>query len=197
MRRQRKLMKERKTRGKPSKVNQLPDAIKSKLDQLLRDGRLTQTAILNKINKMIEEAELAQDEQLSKSGLNRYSSKMQEIGSRIAQARAVSEQWVAKLGDKPSGDVSKILIEMVRTLAFDSVLDASNSDQPVHPKFIKDLAIGIEKLEKAATESTKREKEIRKAFAEEAAALVEDAVVQAGLTSDGANAIKREILGIV
>jgi Bacteriophage Mu, Gp27 len=197
MRRRRKMMKaERKTRGKPSKVNQLPDAIKNKLDQLLRDGRLTQTAILEKINKMIDEAELDEDEQLSKSGLNRYSNKMQAIGSRIAQARAVSEQWVAKLGDKPSGDVSKILIEMVRTLAFDSVLDASNADQPVHPKFIKDLAIGIEKLEKAATESTKREKEIRKAFAEEAAALVEDAAVQAGLTTDGANAIKREILGI-
>lgn len=188
--------KQRKTRGKPSKVHQLPENIKAKLDQLLRDGKLTQSAILEKVNALIEEAGLDDEDKLSKSGINRYSTNMQTVGQRISEARAVSEQWVAKLGDKPSGDVSKILIEMVRTIAFDSVLDASNSDEPVHPKFIKDLAIGIEKLEKAATESTKREKEIRQAFAEEAAALVETAAAQAGLTSAGANAIKREILGI-
>jgi len=188
--------KERKTRGKPSKVHQLPDNIKAKLDELLREGKLTQSTILDKVNRLIEEAGLDDSDKLSKSGINRYSTNMQTVGQRIAEARAVSEQWVAKLGDKPSGDVSKILIEMVRTIAFDSVLDASNSAEPVHPKFIKDLAIGIEKLEKAATESTKREKEIRKAFAEEAAALVEGAAQQAGLTSDGADAIKREILGI-
>jgi len=186
----------RKTRGKPSKVHQLPETIKAKLDELLRDGKLTQSAILEKVNALIEDAGLNNSDKLSKSGINRYSTTMQTVGQRIAEARAVSEQWVAKLGDKPSGDVSKILIEMVRTLAFDSVLDASNSAEPVHPKFIKDLAIGIEKLEKAATESTKREQEIRKAFAQEAAELVDNAAVQAGLTTDGANAIKREILGI-
>ncbi len=187
---------ERKTRGKPSKVHQLPENIKTKLDELLRDGKLTQSAILDKVNALILDAGLDHSDKLSKSGINRYSTNMQTAGQRIAQARAVSEQWVAKLGNKPSGDVSNILIEMVRTLAFEQVLKVSNSDETVEPKFIKDLAIGIEKLEKAATESTKREKEIRKTFAEEAAALVEDAAVQAGLTTAGANAIKREILGI-
>ena len=86
---------------------------------------------------------------------------------------------------------------MVRTLAFESVLKASDGEEPVDPKYIKDLAIGIEKLEKAAPESTKREQEIRKAFAEEAATTAEEIAVQAGLTTEGANTIKKQILGLV
>ncbi len=187
---------ERKTRGKPSKVHQLPENIKTKLDELLRDGKLTQSDILEQVNALIKQAGLADTEKLSKSGINRYSTNMQTVGARIAEARAVSEQWVAKLGNKPSGDVSNILIEMVRTLAFESVLKASDGEEPVDPKYIKDLAIGIEKLEKAATESTKREQEIRKAFAEEAAATAEEIAVQAGLTNEGANTIKKQILGL-
>ena len=187
---------ERKTRGKPSKVHQLPENIKTKLDELLRDGKLTQSDILEQVNALIKQAGLADTEKLSKSGINRYSTNMQTVGARIAEARAVSEQWVAKLGNKPSGDVSNILIEMVRTLAFESVLKASDGEEPVDPKYIKDLAIGIEKLEKAATESTKRDQEIRKAFAEEAAATAEEIAVQAGLTNEGANTIKKQILGL-
>ena len=108
----------------------------------------------------------------------------------------MSKQWVDQLGGKPTGEVSKVLIEMVRTLAFDQVLKMSESGEIVEPKFIKDLAVGVEKLEKAATESTKREKEIRKAMAEEAAERAAEVAKAAGLTADGAAQIKREILGI-
>ena len=85
---------------------------------------------------------------------------------------------------------------MVRTLAFDQVLKLSESGEVVPPKFIKELAVGVEKLEKAASESTKREREIRKAMAEEAAERAESAAKAAGLTTEGAAQIKREILGI-
>lgn len=187
----------RKKRGKPSKIDQLPAEIKSKLDELLRDGKLTQKAILEQVNELILDAGLSDDDTLSAAGVNRYSTQMASTGQRIAEARAVSEQWVSKLGAKPSGEVSQILIEMVRTLAFEQVLNAANEGEPVHPKYIKDLAIGIEKLEKAASESVKREKEIRKAFAEEAAAKAEQVAAQIGLTADGAMEIKKQILGIV
>ena len=187
---------ERRTRGKPSKIKLLPDAIKTKLDELLRDGKMTQAAIVEHVNTLIIDAGLSIDDQISKPGINRYSTQMHTAGQRIQEARAVSEQWVAKLGNKPSGDVSQILIEMVRTLAFEQVLKKSQSGETVEPKFIKDLATGIEKLEKAATTSHKREKEIRLAFAEQAADAAEEVAKQAGLTSDGIAMIKREILGI-
>jgi hypothetical protein len=187
----------RKTRGKPSKIKLLPAAIKTKLDELLRDGKMTQAAIVDHVNVLIIEAGLSADEQISKPGINRYSTQMHTAGQRIAEARAVSEQWVAKLGDAPSGDVSQILIEMVRTLAFEQVLNKSQSGDAVEPKFIKDLATGIEKLEKAASTSHKRAKEIRSEFASQAADAAAEVGKQAGLTQDGISLIKREILGIV
>jgi hypothetical protein len=189
-------MSDKRTRGKPSKIDQLPDDIKSELIELLRDKSVTQTEVLERVNTLIREAGLPKEEHISRSGLNRYATRMATVGSRIQEAREVSKQWVDQLGGKPTGEVSKVLIEMVRTLAFDQVLKMSESGEIVEPKFIKDLAVGVEKLEKAATESTKREKEIRKAMAEEAAERAAEVAKAAGLTADGAAQIKREILGI-
>ena len=182
-------MTDKRTRGKPSKIDQLPEDIKSELIELLRDKSVTQTEVLERVNGLIRDAGLPDDEQL-------YATRMATVGSRIQEAREVSKQWVDQLGDKPTGEVSKVLIEMVRTLAFDQVLKLSESGEVVPPKFIKELAVGVEKLEKAASESTKREREIRKAMAEEAAERAESAAKAAGLTTEGAAQIKREILGI-
>lgn len=181
------------TRGRRSNVHLLPDSVKAELDKLLRDGRMTQQDILAQVNEL---AEAAGAKGLSRSGLNRYSTKMEQMGSRIREAREVSDAWVAKLGTEPSGDVSQLLIEMVRTLAFDSVLQHAESGEPLEPKLIKELSIGIEKLEKAAETSQKREIELRKQFAEQAADAAETAAKAAGMTKAGAEAIKREILGI-
>lgn len=186
----------RTTRGRASKVDLLPDEIRSALHAMLRDKRHTQTDIREAVNELIDEHGLPDELKLSRSGLNRYASNMEQVGSRIREAREVSKQWVAKLGAEPEGDVSRVLVEMVRTLAFDSVIKMSESEKPLEPKFIKELAIGIERLEKAASESQKRELEIRKQIAAETADAVDSIVKQAGLTADTIADIKRQILGI-
>ncbi|WP_102798738.1 DUF3486 family protein [Bowmanella denitrificans] len=189
-------MTDKRTRGKPSKIDQLPEDIKAELIELLRDRSVTQTYVLEKVNSMIRAAGLPEEEELSRSGLNRYATQMATVGSKIQEAREVSKQWVDQLGDKPTGEVSKILIEMVRTLAFDQVLKLSESDKVVEPKFIRQLAQGVKDLEEAATKSHKRQQEIRKAFAEEAAAQAEKTASAAGMTAEGVAQIKREILGL-
>jgi hypothetical protein len=189
-------MTDKRTRGKPSKIDQLPEDIKAELVELLRDTSVTQSHVLRQVNKLIEAAGLPDDEKISRSGLNRYATRMTTVGGRIQEAREVSKMWVDQLGSKPTGEVSMVLIEMVRTLAFDQVLSLSESGEPVPPKFIKELAIGVEKLEKAASESTKREKEIRKAMAEEAAQEAADVASAAGMTAEGVEQIKKQILGI-
>lgn len=187
---------ERKRRGKVSKIALLPGEIKAKLDELLRDGKLMQKDILLVVNKLIDEAGLSDDKKLSAAGVNRYSTQMFEAFSRIQQSRAVAEQWVVQLGDKPLGDVGKMLIEMVRTLVFETTMNASSSDEPMEPKMIKELSLAINNLEKAANESIKREKEIKKAFADAAAETIDQTAKQAGLTSEGATLIKKQILGL-
>lgn len=190
-------MTERKKRGKPSKIDLLPAVLKAELDALLRDGKNNQKDIVAAINQRIEAQGLDDELKLSASGVNRYSTKMETIGNDIRQAREITEMWVAKLGTKPTGEVSQLLMEMLRTQLFKLLVKANdNPDDVLDPKTINDLALGIQRLEQASMINMKREKEIRKAFAEEAAAQVEGIAAQVGLTSEGADLIKQQILGI-
>lgn len=190
-------MTERKKRGKPSKIDLLPEGIKTVLNELLRDGKMNQKDILNAVNQQIEAAGLSNDLKLSASGVNRYSTKMETIGNDLRQAREITEMWVAKLGTKPTGEVSQLLMEMLRTQLFKLLVKANdNPDDVLDPKTINDLALGIQRLEQASMVNMKREKEIKKAFAEEAAEVAETAAVQAGLSIEGAKDIRNMILGI-
>ncbi|PHS66355.1 MAG: hypothetical protein COB09_02525 [Thalassobium sp.] len=185
------------TRGRGSKVEQLPDEVKTFLDSLLRDRQFTQQEILDEVNKQIDALGLSEDEKLSRSGLNRYASKMEAIGKRMRETNAIADAWVNRLGDKPTGQVGNLLIQMTRSMAFDIALAAQeNEDEPASLGMLKELALTIQRLEKASMDSLKREKEIRKAFAEEAAAKAETVAKQAGLTARAVQTIKNEILGI-
>ena len=62
---------------------------------------------------------------------------------------------------------------------------------------IKDLAVGIERLEKAASENVKREEEIRKKALEEAAARAGEAARAQGLGEDQARFWREKVLGVV
>jgi len=160
----------RKKRGKPSKIDLLPDTIKTELNALLRDGKLTQKAIVAKVNQLIAESGLDDSIKVSASGVNRYSTQMETIGHDIRQAREMAELWVAKLGNKPTGEVSQLLMEMLRTQSFKLLVKANDDPNEVlDPKTIGELALSIQRLERAALLSIEKEKQIRQAFAEEAA----------------------------
>ncbi|UIA93072.1 DUF3486 family protein [Erwinia tracheiphila] len=190
-------MQDKRTRGRPSKIDLLPSVIRDQLHGLLRDKRHTQEDIRAAVNELIDGHGLGDDMKLSRTGLNRYASRMEEIGSKIRQSREVAEVWCAKLGDAPTSDVGKLLQEVVRTLAFETGMAMSENGEPVEPKAISQLALAIQRVEQAAMTSLKREKEIRAAFAAEAADKAEKSFKQAGLTADAAADIRRQILGIV
>jgi uncharacterized protein DUF3486 len=187
----------RKKRGKPSKIDLLPDTIKTELNTLLRDGKLTQKAIVAKVNQLIEESGLDDTVKVSPSGVNRYSTQMETIGHDIRQAREMAELWVAKLGNKPTGEVSQLLMEMLRTQSFKLLVKANDDPNEVlDPKTIGELALSIQRLERAALLSIEKEKQIKKAFAEQAAEQIDQAATQIGLTVEGAELIKQTILGL-
>lgn len=143
----------------PSSIDRLPDDIRVQLQELLRDPRVTQLEATARINEILSEQ--GQD-QLSKSAVNRYAVRMEKIGAKIRQSREVAQMWIAKLGTEPQGEVGKLLNEMVRNLAFDLSTKMLDEEVPVEPKMLRDLAIAIERLEKAASENVKREEEIRR-----------------------------------
>ncbi|EFF4920193.1 DUF3486 family protein [Escherichia coli] len=187
---------QRPTRGRLSKVDLLPDSIREQLHQMLREKRHTQEEIREAINALIDEHNLPEEMQLSRTGLNRYAIRMEKVGAKIRASREMAEVWAAKLGSAPTSDVGKLLMEFVKTLAFETSMSMAEGDKPVAPKALGQLALVAQRLEAAAMTSHKREKAIRDAFAQEMAEKTEELVRTGGLSGSAADTIKRDLLGI-
>ncbi|MGL0943367.1 DUF3486 family protein [Vibrio vulnificus] len=187
--------------NRKSKVELLPEDIRTTLNVFIRSGNMTQKDILEAVNQMIDDAGLGDDAKLSRTGFNRYAKRMEEVGQRLRQSREVAEVWVSKLGDAPASDVGKLLQEFVRTMAFDTsmkMMEASEGEdgEVISPKALGQLALVVQRIETAAMSSMKREKEIRAAYAAEAAEKTEAVAKKAGLTAETVKMLKAELLGI-
>ena len=188
-------MSEKNTRGRASKVDLLPPNIKTQLAMMLRDKQFSQTEILQEINDLIRDCGLPDEMQLSKTGLNRYASRMEKVGAKIRQAREVAEIWTKQFGEMPQSDIGKTVIELVKHLAFE--MSSQYAENGIaEPKELAMLALTVQRLEAAASLSYDRERKIRKEVAQLAAETAEKVVAQAGLSKDTVDRLKAEILGI-
>ncbi|KEQ19180.1 DUF3486 family protein [Endozoicomonas numazuensis] len=181
------------TRNRKSRIKLLPKKIKEELDRLIREGRMTQTQILDEVNQLCE---AHGENPISQSGMSRYSKEMDEMGQQIRELREVSSVWVAKLGEAPTSDVGKMLLESVRTLAADVIMEMRKDRGKIEPKALNQLALVMQRVEQAAMASHKRETEIRKVFAEEAANTVTDELRGSdGMSEQLENRIREILLG--
>ncbi|WP_232513290.1 phage protein Gp27 family protein [Zobellella denitrificans] len=120
----------------------LPEPIRRELDAMLRDGRLTQQDILDGINDLIEQHNLPEDMQLSRSGLNRYATRIESIGKDLRELREVSNALVSQLGDKPTGDLSRMILEIGRTQLFKAMMrQAESPNEEVDIGMVKDAML--------------------------------------------------------
>ena len=181
------------TRNRKSRIKLLPKAIKAELDKLLREDRMTQADMLKQINALCEKHG---EEKVSQSSLSRYQKHMDEMGQQIRELREVSDVWVSKLGEAPTSNVGKMLLEAVRTLAADVIVQMKRDKGSVEPKALNQLALVMQRVEQAALATHKREKEIRAAFAEEAANTVTDELRGAdGMSEELEDRIRQILLG--
>lgn len=182
--------------GQPSSIDLLPQEAREALHAWLRDPAITQLEATSRTNALLEE--IGVDHRVTKSAVNRYSIKMEDVGARLRQAREVSEMWIANLGSQPQGQLGKLLNEIVRTMAFETTMAAADSGKPLPPKMIKDLALAIQRLESAANMNEEREKKIRDEertrAAEAAAQAIEKKGKTAGVSKDGIAAMQAAIM---
>jgi len=185
---------------KTSTIDLLPADIKAKLQELLRDPRATQLAATAKINAIL--AADGHEERVSKSAVNRYAQRMEEIGAEIRESREMAEMWIGQLGATPQGVVGNFINETLRTLALDvSLIVKKGSNARNTPKTVKmlnTLALSMQRLEQAATINVKREGEIKKQVIQDAVKAVDEVAGRrkGGLSDEAANEIRRKILGI-
>ena len=188
-----------KTKNTKSKIQQLPADIRSQLAAMLRSGDMSQKDILAEVNQLILEAGLPPEEQISRTGLNRYSKQVEAAGSRIAKAREMAEVLTSKLGDAPTSQIGNLMAENMKTMAWETsmaLMEATEDGEMIDIKQFNQLALAYQRISQSSILNQKLEKEIRAAFAAEAADKAEKIVKQAGLTAETAADIKRQILGI-
>jgi len=184
--------------GKPSSIIRLPEDILEKLQELLRDPRVTQLEATARINEILEEQ--GHEERLTKSAVNRYDLSMRQAGEKLQQSREIAKMWIGKLGAAPQGQVGNLVNEVLRTLAFDLSLklqDAELTEESIPDVIanLKALSLAVQRLESGATMNVKRETEIRKQAIEEAAKTVDKTARNAGVTPETI-ALIHEALGI-
>ena len=184
------------TRGKMGRIQQLPPAIKSKLDELLRDN-VSQAEIVRRLATPLEQIG---EKRLSAATVNRYAAKVEQVGVRMRQAREVAEVWVAKFG-KSESKLSQHIIEVLRVLVFEHAIkiaeaqDAAGGDgadaPPLSADAMASLALVVQRLERAAEMGANRERKVR----QEMAVKVEAEAERQGLSSEIASALRAALLG--
>lgn len=178
--------------GIVSSIKTLPPDLLEKLQELLRDPRVTQLDATRRINAILLEQG---EDPLSKSAVNRYWLKMDKVGARLQQSREVAQMWIGKLGNEPQGEVGKLLNEVVRNLAFECSMQMAEAEGSIDPKMLQALAIAIEKLEKASSENEKRDAQIRKQAREEAAQELTEGLKNDGISPELEASIRRILIG--
>lgn len=183
------------TRGRASKVDLLPPNIKTQLAMMLRDKQYSQAEILQEINDLIADCGLPESMQLSKTGLNRYASRMEKFGAKIRQSREIAQVWAKQLGETPQTDIGRLLMEAVKTMAFELTLNADEKGIK-DPKFLNQLALISQRIEQAESLSFKREQAIRQETIKRAAEAVEEAAKETGASMEDVTKMVKAIYGL-
>ncbi len=169
---------------------------------MLRDASNSQADILIAVNQLILDAGLDETATISRSGLSRHAQKTEAIGKRLRELRATTQALTAELGDKPTGDTTKMILEMGRSQLFAAMQHQMlnpDDDGGVDIGMIKDAMLAAQRLEATAMKAHQREKEIQKAYAEQLAQELDEKAKNDALpqTQEEMMAFfKRDILGL-
>lgn len=179
--------------GRKSTVAQLPREITEACNALIRDGHT-----IDQIVAALQS--LGAD--VSRSAVGRYVKSARESMEKYRQAQEVAKVWVDKLEAEPSGDVGRLLPEMLRVVAFQTLTNMGESDASVGAmdvmllaKALKDIA-GTQKTSIDTELLMRKVREETKAKADAAAAEVEQLTRNAGMSEELVSSIRARILGV-
>ncbi len=170
--------------ARKSNITQLPVGVREAVDEAIREGRATIAEIVALIRSLGGDA--------SKSAVGRYKQRAESAMARYREAQEVAKVWVGKLQTDPEGDVGRLLAEMLRTTAFQTLGDLDEGtpqDVMFLAKALKDLA-GADKL------TADRILAVRREAAKEAAEKVSAVGKSKGLSKATVDELRKEILGV-
>ena len=183
--------------GRKSTVDLLPPSLKDKLLSLLAKPEVTQQEITDIIN------EEAGETVVSKSAVNRYAQKMEEVSRKNREATAIAKVYLQQVEEGTGNTLGKVAIEQLRMIVFDLLMGIDQMPKDAtDPEGLMNLTTGINKVAKAlrdhetASETNAKMEEQIKARTVIVAEEVEQTVKSSGLSDRAVEEIKAKILGI-
>ncbi|GKS96997.1 phage protein Gp27 family protein [Acidovorax sp. SUPP2825] len=179
--------------GRPSTVGKLPKALVEACNGLIRDGR-TIDEILAALQQLGAE--------VSRSAVGRYVKGARESMEKYREAQEIAKVWVDKLEAEPSGDVARLLPEMLRTVAFQTLTQMGESEKAAGAMDVMLLAKALKDIAGTSKTNLDTELQLRKlrseiqAKANAAASAVEQMTRQAGMSDELVSTIRARILGV-
>lgn len=170
--------------GRKSAIKQLDPAIREAADAAIREGRATIEEITALINSM--------GGAVSKSAVGRYKQQAEAQMARYREAQEVAKVWIGKLQADPEGDVGRLLAEMLRTTAFQTLGDIEAGS----PQDVMFLAKALKDLASADKLTADRILLVRREAAKDAAEKVSSVGKAKGLSAETVAELRKEILGV-
>ncbi|MBA2411073.1 MAG: DUF3486 family protein [Gammaproteobacteria bacterium] len=170
-----------------STITLLDPRIREAVDRLIRENRATIDDIVASIDGLA-----------SRSAVGRYVKSAREQMAKYREAQEIAKVWIGKLEAEPEGDVGRLLSEMLRTVAFEQISKRADGEAST-PLEMSLLARTIKDLSAADKTSADRLLRVRREVQVKAEKVAEEVVQtarKAGLTAEGAAAIRARILGI-
>lgn len=184
----------KKSRGNLSTIDLLPEDIRVRLAEALRSRELTQKQIVEHFNSLLAERGAPA---LSYSAVNRYSKSIEAHRAQMREAQVAAEAIVGGLDEAPESDLGRAVTQIVKSLTFDLVMRerdaAAGEDRAIDPDLLGDIALTIQRLERAASIGQERELKLRSIFEKECSQKLDDAVARGEMAAQAAEDARRHM----
>lgn len=173
--------------SRPSSITQLDPKIKEAVDTAVREGRTSIDQLVELINSLGGEA--------SRSAVGRYVKTANERMEEYRQAQQMASVWMDKIGAEPKGDVSRMLLEMLRMLAFKS-LSETESASPEDLMFLSNAIKGFAQTDKLVIDKEFAIRKLIAAKAEKAAEAITKQARKMGASEEMIQTWRDRVMGV-
>lgn len=173
-----------------SKITQLDPRVRAAVDDAIREGRATIDEIVLLVRGMGGEA--------SRSSVGRYVKNAATQLKRYRDAQEIAKAWVGRLNAQPEDDVGRMLAEMFKTLAMQTMAQLGDDEQeaPAQPMELMLLAKALDHLTRSQKTTVDRAVKIREALGAKLEELEGEAKRGGGLDVKTIQRIREEVYGI-
>ncbi|MFL1515277.1 phage protein Gp27 family protein [Pseudomonas prosekii] len=177
-----------------SSINRLPAQVKTYIQKLLREDRLTLDDMLADL-----QARFPNQKSPSRSALGRFKVGFDELIDKARQQREMAEAFVGAFGEDASDKTGVLLVEAISTLTYQAAMGAHEKNDVTIAE-VSALARAAKATMEARTLSVKERQAIEKATRErllqEQAATLDNAVKANGMTQAQAQFWRQTFLGV-